>query len=184
MLERVSNTPVMMLETMLLSHISFILGLAIDYISSQCLVLAVALAASTRSWERASLNYRNMPRPAKVAAQVAVVNEVTKPQVYNLTIAGGRRYDATTRDGGAIEGAIVLFREPIPAIIDGERKDINKKWFALTSLVDALIMSENDDTAAKVADVLNGDFMSLRGVTATISVFDGEDGELHYKLEF
>ena len=45
-------------------------------------------------------------------------------------------------------------------------------------------MSENDDIAAKVADVLNGDFMSLRGVTATISVFDGEDGELHYKLEF
>ena len=50
--------PVMMLEVMLLSHISFILGLAIDYISSQCLVLSAALAVSTRSvWALRANNY-------------------------------------------------------------------------------------------------------------------------------
>ena len=80
----------MMLETMLLSHISFILGLAIDYISSQCLVLAAALVASTRSWERASLNYRNMPRPARIAATTAAANEGTNPQVKNLTILSAK----------------------------------------------------------------------------------------------
>ena len=80
----------MMLETMLLSHISFILGLAIDYISSQCLVLAAALVASTRSWERASLNYRNMPRPARIAAATAAANEGTNPQVKNLTILSAK----------------------------------------------------------------------------------------------
>ena len=90
MLERVSNTPVMMLETMLLSHISFILGLAIDYISSQCLVLAAALVASTRSWERASLTLTNMPRPARIAAATAAANEGTNPQVKNLTILSAK----------------------------------------------------------------------------------------------
>ena len=80
----------MMLETMLLSHISFILGLAIDYIRSQCLVLAAALVASTRSWERASLNYRNMPRPAKVVATEATVNGNTNSQVKNLTILSAK----------------------------------------------------------------------------------------------
>ena len=80
----------MMLETMLLSHISFILGLAIDYISSQCLVLAAALVASTRSWERASLTLTNMPRPARIAAATAAANEGTNPQVKNLTILSAK----------------------------------------------------------------------------------------------
>ena len=126
----------------------------------------------------------NMSKQAKVVATEATVNEVTKPQVIKTTIAGGRRYDATTGNGDTLEGVIILFREGIPAVIDGERKTVNKKWFGINTVIDALIMSENDDTAAKVADVLNGDLMSLRGVTATISVFEGEDGELHYKLEF
>ena len=173
-----------MLETMLLSHISFILGLAIDYISSQCLVLAAALVASTRSWERASLNYRNMPRPAKVATvQTVAVQEANAPQVINITICGGRRYDAETVNG-TLEGVIILFREPIPAIIDGERKDINKKWFAATTLVDALIMSTDDNAASKVANVLDGDYMSLRGLKATVTVFTDDSDDLHYKLEF
>lgn len=98
----------MMLETMLLSHISFILELAIDYISSQCLVLAAALVASTRSWERASLNYRNMPRPAKVAATTAAVNEGSNPQVKNLTILSAklgtkRSYDKVPHIDGTFE---------------------------------------------------------------------------------
>ena len=174
----------MMLETMLLFHISFVLELAIDYISSQCLVLAAALAASTRSWERASLNYRNMPRPAKVAAQVAAVQEVAKPQVINTTIMGARRYDATLNDGSSLEGMIVLFKDSLPIFIDGEAKTANKKWFAVNTIIDALIMSADDSVAARVAAILDGDYMSLRGVAAHISIFDGDDGELHYKLEF
>ena len=125
-----------------------------------------------------------MSKQAKVAAQVVAVQEVAKPQVYNLTIAGGRRYDATTRESGVLEGAIVLFREPLPVIIDGEEKNANKKWFALTNLVDALIMSEDDSIAAKAANVLDGDLMSLRGIVAHISVYTDDEQELHYKLEF
>ena len=126
----------------------------------------------------------NMSKQVKVVATEATVNEVTKPQVYNLTIAGGRRYDATTRENGVLEGAIVLFREPLPVIIDGEEKKANKKWFALTNLVDALIMSEDDSIAAKAANVLDGDLMSLRGIVAHLTIYNGEDDELHYKLEF
>ena len=126
----------------------------------------------------------NMSKQVKVVATEATVNEVTKPQVYNLTIAGGRRYDATTRENGVLEGAIVLFREPLPVIIDGEEKKANKKWFALTNLVDALIMSEDDSIAAKAANVLDGDLMSLRGIVAQISVYTDDEQELHYKLEF
>ena len=174
----------MMLETMLLSHISFILGLAIDYISSQCLVLVAALVASTRSFGRYLQNTRNMPKQVKISATEVAANESNKTQVLNLTIAGGRRYDATTRESGVLEGAIVLFREPLPVIIDGETKNANKKWFALTNLVDALIMSEDDSIAAKAVNVLEGDIMSLRGIVAHISVFEDEEGELHYKLEF
>ena len=175
----------MMLETMLLSHISFVLELAIDYISSQCLVLAAALVASTRSWERASLNYRNMPRPAKVAAATAAVNEVAKPQVINSTVMGARRCDATLNNGDILEGMIILFKDQFPIMIDGEKKDANKKWFAINNVVDALIMSEDDDVASRVDSVLSGNYMSLRGVSAHLSIYNGEDdNELHYKLEF
>ena len=125
-----------------------------------------------------------MSKQAKVVATEATVQESNKAQVINIRIAGARRCDAITRDGESLEGLVLLFRDPIPVIIDGEVRTANKKWFTTNAVVDALIMSENDDTAAKVADVLNGDFMSLRGITATISVFDGEDGELRYKLEF
>lgn len=125
-----------------------------------------------------------MSKQAKVAAQVAAVQEVAKPQVIKTTIAGGRRYDATTGSGDTLEGVIILFREGIPAVIDGESKAINKKWFSINTVIDALIMSEDDTTAAKAAEVMEGDFMALRGVTAQISIFEDEDGELHYKLEF
>lgn len=134
-------------------------------------------------FERYLLIIMNMSKQAKVVATEATVQE-SKAQVINIRIAGARRCDAITRDGESLEGLVLLFRDPIPVIIDGEIRTANKKWFATNVVVDALIMSENDDTAAKVADVLNGDFMSLRGITATISVFDGEDGELRYKLEF
>ena len=125
-----------------------------------------------------------MPKQVKISATEVAANESNKAQVINIRIAGARRCDAITRDGESLEGLVLLFRDSIPVIIDGEIRTANKKWFATNAVVDALIMSENDDIAAKVADVLNGDFMSLRGVTATISVFDSEDGELHYKLEF
>lgn len=175
----------MLMEMMLLSHISFILGLAIDYISNQCLVLAAALVASTRSWERASLNYRNMPRPAKVTTAKAVaVQEANAPQVLNTIIMGARRYDATLNDGSSLEGMIVLFKDSLPIFIDGEAKTANKKWFAINTIIDALIMSADDSVASRVAAVLDGDYMSLRGVAAHISIFDGDDAELHYKLEF
>ena len=125
-----------------------------------------------------------MSKQAKIAAQVAAVQEVAKPRVIKTTIAGGRRYDATTGSGDTLEGVIILFREGIPAVIDGEPKAINKKWFSVNTVIDALIMSEDDTTAAKAAEVMEGDFMVLRGVTAQISIFEDEDGELHYKLEF
>ena len=173
-----------MLETMLLSHISFILELAIDYISNQCLVLSAALAVGTRSVWALLANTRNMPKQVKISATEVAVNEVTKPQVIKTTIAGGRRYDATTGNGDTLEGVIILFREGIPAVIDGERKTVNKKWFGINTVIDALIMSEDDSIAAKAAEAMEGDFMALRGVDANISVFEDEDGELHYKLEF
>ena len=173
-----------MLETMLLSHISFILELAIDYISNQCLVLSAALAVGTRSVWALLANTSNMPKQVKISATEVAVNEVTKPQVIKTTIAGGRRYDATTGNGDTLEGVIILFREGIPAVIDGERKTVNKKWFGINTVIDALIMSEDDSIAAKAAEAMEGDFMALRGVDANISVFEDEDGELHYKLEF
>ena len=126
----------------------------------------------------------NMPKQAKVVATEATVQESNKAQVINTTIMGARRYDATTGNGDTIEGLIVLFKDSIPALIDGEPKAINKKWFGVNNVIDALIMSEDDNIASKVSDVINEDYMSLRGISATISVFDGEDGELHYKLEF
>ena len=174
----------MMLETMLLSHISFVLELAIDYVSSQCLVLSAALAVSTRSVWALLANTRNMPKQVKISATEVAANEPSKAQVINTTIMGARHYDATTSNGDTIEGLIVLFKDSIPALIDGEPKAINKKWFGVNNVVDALIMSEDDAVAARVAAVLDGDYMALRGVTATISVFEDEDAEFHYKLEF
>ena len=123
-----------------------------------------------------------MSKQVSVAANAAV-QEANQPRVFNLTIAGARRSDATTSNGGIIEGAIVLFRNTLPVIIDGEEVNTNKKWFPVNKVVDALIMSEDDGIAAKAADVIEGNFMTLRGTVARISVFDGEDG-LHYKVEF
>ena len=125
-----------------------------------------------------------MSKQVKISAIEVAANEVTKPQVIKTTIAGGRRYDATTGSGNTLEGVIILFREGIPAVIDGEEKAVNKKWFAVNNVIDALIMSEDDTTAAKAAEAMEGNFMTLRGLTAKISVFTGEDEELHYKLEF
>ena len=125
-----------------------------------------------------------MPKQVKISATEVAVNEVTKPQVINAVIAGARRCDATTRDGSILEGVVVLFRDAIPALIDGEEKAVNKKWFAVNNIIDALIMSEDDTTAAKAAEAMEGNFMVLRGLTAKISVFTDEDEELHYKLEF
>ena len=133
-------------------------------------------------FERNLLKIMNMSKQVSVAANAAV-QEANQPRVFNLTIAGARRSDATTSNGGIIEGAIVLFRNTLPVIIDGEEVNTNKKWFPINKVVDALIMSEDDGIAAKAADVIEGNFMTLRGTVARISVFDGEDG-LHYKVEF
>ena len=112
------------------------------------------------------------------------VFEANQPQVFNLTVAGARRSDATTSDGNVIEGVVILFRGTLPVIIDGEEVDVTKKWFRTTSVIDALIMSIDDNVAALAANVLDGDYMSLRGLNAIVSVFNGDDDELHYKLEF
>ena len=126
-----------------------------------------------------------MSKQAKVVATEATVQESNKAQVINTTIMGARRYDATTGNGDTIEGLIVLFKDSIPAFIDGEPKAINKKWFGVNNVVDALIMSEDDTVAARVAAVLDGDYMSLRGIVAHLTIYNGEDDdELHYKLEF
>lgn len=118
------------------------------------------------------------------SAQVAQVSEANQPRVYNSLIAGGRRNDAKTSDGGVIEGINVYLRDAIPVIIDGEEKMVNKKWFAINMVIDALIMSEDDSVAAKAVAVMDGDYMALRGATARISVYEDADGELHYKVEF
>ena len=125
-----------------------------------------------------------MPKQVKISATQVAVNEPNKAQVINTIIMGARRYDATLNDGSSLDGMIVLFKDSLPIFIDGEAKTANKKWFAVNTVVDALIMSADDSVAARVAAILDGDYMSLRGVAAHISVFDGEDGELHYKLEF
>ena len=118
------------------------------------------------------------------SAATAAVNEGNNPRVINTTIMGARRLDATTSDGSSIEGVVILLRESIPAVINGEPKAINKKWFAVNNVIDALIMSEDDNVAALAATVLEGNWMSLRGLTARVSVFNGDDDELHYKVEF
>lgn len=118
------------------------------------------------------------------SAATAAVQEANEPRVYNLTIAGARRNDATTSDGTVIEGVVILFRDSLPVMINGEEINATKKWFRTTTVIDALIMSENDSVAAKAVAVMDGEWMALRGVTAQVSVFEDEDGELHYKLEF
>lgn len=124
-----------------------------------------------------------MAKQVSSAASTAVV-EANQPRVFNLTIAGARRNDATTSDGTVIEGVVILFRDSLPVIINGEEINANKKWFRTTTVIDALIMSTNDAVAAKVVAVMDGEWMALRGVTAQVSVFEDEDAELHYKLEF
>lgn len=125
-----------------------------------------------------------MAKQVSSSAAAAAVSEANQPRVFNLAIAGARRNDATTSDGTVIEGVVILFRDSLPVIINGEEINVNKKWFRTTSVVDALIMSENDAVAAKAVAVMDGDWMALRGVTAQVSVFEDEDAELHYKLEF
>ena len=126
----------------------------------------------------------NMPKQVKISATEVAANESNKAQVLNTVIMGARRYDATLNDGSILKGMIVLFKDGFPVLIDGEPKIATKKWFAITSVIDALIMSADDSVAARVTPLLDGHYMSLRGTAARISIFDGEDGELHYKLEF
>ena len=118
------------------------------------------------------------------SAVTTAVQEANEPRVFNLVIAGARRNDATTSDGTIIEGVVMLFRDNVPVVINGEEVAVNKKWFRTTTIVDALIMSTNDAVAAKAAAVMDGEWMALRGLTAKVSVFEDEDAELHYKLEF
>ena len=112
------------------------------------------------------------------------VFEANQPQVFNLVIAGARSSNATTGNNDIVEGVVILFRGTVPVIIDGDKVYVTKKWFRITTVIDALIMSEDDNVAAKAAAVLDGDYMSLRGTVAKVSVFEDEDAELHYKLEF
>ena len=125
-----------------------------------------------------------MPKQVKISATEVAVNGNTNSQVINTVIMGARRYDATRNDGTILEGMVVLFKDALPILIDGESKTANKKWFAINAVVDALIMSENDSVAEKATAVLDGDYMSLRGLSVKVSVFDGDDSELHYKVEF
>lgn len=118
------------------------------------------------------------------SAATAAVQEANQPRVFNLVIAGARRNDATTSDGTVIEGVVILFRDNIPVVINGEEVAVNKKWFRTTTIIDALIMSEDDAVSERVFQVAEGNFMALRGLTAQIKVFEDEDAELHYKLEF
>lgn len=118
------------------------------------------------------------------SAQVAQVVEANEPRVFNILVAGARRNDATTEKGDTIEGINLYLRTPIPVIIDGEEVDVLKKWFRLSSVIDALIMSEDDKVAERAITVEDGNYMSLRGVTAKITVFENENGELHHRLEF
>lgn len=125
-----------------------------------------------------------MSKQAKVVATEATVQGSNKAQVINTTIMGARRYDATTGNGETLEGMIILFKDGFPVMIDGEEKIVNKKWFAINSVIDTLIMSADDAVAARVASLLDGDYMSLRGVAAQISIYTDDEQELHYKLEF
>lgn len=125
-----------------------------------------------------------MPKQVKISATEVASNESNKAQVIETVVMGARRYDATLNDGSSLEGMVVLFKDALPILIDGESKTANKKWFAVNAIVDALIMSADDSIAAKAVAVMDGDYMSLRGTTARISVFNGDDAELHYKLEF
>lgn len=118
------------------------------------------------------------------SSNAAQVVEANQPRVFNVLVAGGRRNDATTEKGDIIEGVNLYLRTPIPVIIDGEEVDVLKKWFRLSAVIDALIMSDDDKVAERVASVEDGNYMSLRGITAKITVFEDENNELHHRLEF
>lgn len=126
----------------------------------------------------------NMSKQAKVATVETVAVQEVKPQVINSTIMGARRCDATKNNGDILEGVIILFKEPFPIVIDGEMRTANKKWFTISNVIDSLIMSEDDNVAARVDSILSGNYMSLRGVSAHLTIYNGDDDELHYKLEF
>ena len=118
------------------------------------------------------------------SAVTTAVQEANQPRVFNVLVAGGRRNDATTEKGDTIEGINLYLRTPIPVIIDGEEVDVLKKWFRLSAVIDALIMSDDDKVAERVVFVEDGNYMALRGITAKITVFEDENGELHHRLEF
>lgn len=125
-----------------------------------------------------------MPKQVSIAA-AAAVKEANAPQVINSTIMGARRCDATKNNGDILEGVIILFKDPFPIVIDGEMRTANKKWFTISNVIDSLIMSEDDNVAARVDSILSGNYMSLRGISAHLTIYNGEDDdELHYKLEF
>ena len=125
-----------------------------------------------------------MSKQVSIAA-AAAVKEANAPQVINSTIMGARRCDATKNNGDILEGVIILFKEPFPIVIDGEMRTANKKWFTISNVIDSLIMSEDDNVAARVDSILSGNYMSLRGISAHLTIYNGEDDdELHYKLEF
>ena len=125
-----------------------------------------------------------MSKQVSIAA-TAAVKEANAPQVINSTIMGARRCDATKNNGDILEGVIILFKEPFPIVIDGEMRTANKKWFTISNVIDSLIMSEDDNVASRVDNILSGNYMSLRGISAHLTIYNGEDDdELHYKLEF
>lgn len=118
-------------------------------------------------------------------AAAAAVKEANAPQVINSTVMGARRCDATKSNGDILEGVIILFKDSFPIVIDGEMRTANKKWFTISNVLDSLIMSEDDEVASRVDSVLSGNYMSLRGISAHLTIYNGEDDdELHYKLEF
>lgn len=184
MLERVSNTPVKVLDNSSLFHITFVVGLAMDNIVSMPVLRVVLALMYLFLIEHNLLKLiLNMSKQVSSVA-TAAVQEANQPRVFNVLVAGARRNDATTEKGDTIEGINLYLRTPIPVIIDGEEVDVLKKWFRLSSVIDALIMSEDDSVAARVAAILDGYYMSIRGVTAKITVFEDENGELHHRLEF
>lgn len=125
-----------------------------------------------------------MAKQVSIAA-AAAVKEANAPQVINSIVMGARRCDATTGNGETLEGMIILFKDGFPVMIDGEEKIVNKKWFAINSVIDTLIMSADDAVASRVDSVLSGNYMSLRGISAHLTIYNGEDDdELHYRLEF
>ena len=181
----------MMLETMLLSHISFILGLAIDYISNQCLVLATALVASTRSFGRYLQNTRNMPKQVKISATEVAVNGNTNSQVSNareLTVLSARY--STKRmyvkvplaDGGSelkeenIRTINLRLSEDIILTSSGYRTNILNLDF--TQFCNRLGSAADKDVRRKESALtgeLSDDLSILEDIPIRISIFDDID---------